>query len=191
MQSIAHHDVIRDFRGAVPRSSALLSSVRAAPRFPTAVRSRGRGGKLIEECLRLFEICAIEAFSKPAVDRREKITSFGALALVAPQPGEASRGAQLPQLRILLPGNAQGFAIEFLGGFGMPLPQQQLALKSVQLRREPVLPCPVNDLQCFAAPAMKRADSSGSRKPARRRRARSDPPLRAIDRSPRCSCVQQ
>jgi len=36
--------------------------------------------------------------------------------------------ARLP----LLFGDAQGFAIEFLSGLGMPLPQQQLAFVPVQ-----------------------------------------------------------
>jgi len=36
-------------------------------------------------------------------------------------------------------GDAQGFAIELLGGLGMPLVQQQLAFVPVQLGCEPAL----------------------------------------------------
>jgi hypothetical protein len=53
---------------------------------------------------------------------------FGAAALVAPQPGETCGCAQLPELGLLLRGNALGFAVEFLGSRQMPLLQQQLAL---------------------------------------------------------------
>jgi hypothetical protein len=40
-------------------------------------------------------------FSEPAADRREKITGFGALALITPEAGEACDGAQLEGLRVL------------------------------------------------------------------------------------------
>jgi len=89
----------------------------------------------------------MEAFGKPAVDRREKITSFGALALVVAQPGEARRGAQFPELGLLLSGNGQSPKIQFLGGLGTALPQEQLAFVPVQLRFEPALPCPCGDLR--------------------------------------------
>jgi hypothetical protein len=62
-----------------------------------------------------------EAFGEPAVDRREQIVGCGAAALIAAQTGEAHGGAQFPELGPLLPGDAQGLAIKFLGGFGMPL----------------------------------------------------------------------
>jgi len=53
---------------------------------------------------------------------------FGAAVLLVPQAGEACRSAQFPHLGILRPGDAQRLAVLFLGGSGMPLPQQQLAL---------------------------------------------------------------
>jgi hypothetical protein len=37
----------------------------------------------------------VEAFGEPVVDRREEIASLGALALVAPEAGEAGGGAEL------------------------------------------------------------------------------------------------
>ena len=71
---------------------------------------------------------------------------FNVAALVAAEPGEALGGAQFPELGVLLLGDAQRYAIQFLGGLAMPLPQQQLAFVPVQLCREPTLPCPFRDL---------------------------------------------
>src|SRR6516165_5405774 len=87
--------------------------------------------QLVEQRLCLFEVRRIEAFGEPAVDRRQKVAGFGGATLVAAQPSEARRGAQFPELGVLLPGDAQGFAIELVGGLGMPLSQQQLALVPV------------------------------------------------------------
>jgi hypothetical protein len=42
-------------------------------------------------------------------------------ALVVAEPGEARGGAQFPELSRLLFSEAQGFAIQFLGGLGVPL----------------------------------------------------------------------
>src|SRR6516165_780981 len=103
--------------------------------------------ELVEQRLCLFQIGCVEAFSEPAIDRREQIVRFGAAALVAPQPGETGRGPQFPELGLLLLGNAQRFPIEFLGGFGMPLPAQQLALLPINLCCKPALPCYFHDLQ--------------------------------------------
>src|SRR5713226_8436231 len=108
--------------------------------------SFGSGSQLVEQRLCVFEVGGAEAFGEPAVDRREEVAGFGVAALVAAEPGEARGGTQFPELGALLHGDAQGFAIEFLGGLGMPLPQQQLALEPVQLRYEPALPRPFNDL---------------------------------------------
>jgi len=81
--------------------------------------------QVAEQRLRVFEIGCVEPFGKPAINRREKVACFGAAALVAAEPGEAHGGAQFPELGLLLLRNAQGFAIKFLGGLGMPLAQQQ------------------------------------------------------------------
>ena len=77
-----------------------------------------------------------------AVNRREKIASFGVAALVAAELGEARGGAQFPELGLLLPSDAQRFAKQLLGRLGMPLPQQQLA--PVDLT--PNAPCSVLDI---------------------------------------------
>src|SRR5262249_53472240 len=70
-------------------------------------------------CLR--QIGSVKAFGEPAVDRCEQFMRLGSPAPVAPQPGEAHSGAQFPHLGLLLTGDAEGFAIQFLGGLGMPL----------------------------------------------------------------------
>jgi hypothetical protein len=53
----------------------------------------------------------------------------------------------LAELGFLLLGNAQRFAIKFLGGLRMPPLQQQLAFVPGQLRSEPALSRPLHDLQ--------------------------------------------
>src|SRR6516162_4302801 len=68
--------------------------------------------EFVEQRLGRFEIGCIEALGEPAVDRREEIMGFGAAALVAAQPGEAHRSAQFPELGVLFPSDAQGFAIQ-------------------------------------------------------------------------------
>ncbi len=103
--------------------------------------------KFVEQRFCFFEIGRVETFGEPAVDRREEVAGFGVAALVAAEPGEARSGAQLPELSLLLLGDVQGFAIQFLGGLGLPLPLQQLAFVPVQLRCEPALPCPFDDLK--------------------------------------------
>src|SRR6516162_1949497 len=105
--------------------------------------------EFVEQRLCLFEVGRAEAFGEPAVDRREQIAGFAATALVAAEPGEAHHGAQFPELGLLLPGDAEGFAIEFLGGLGMPLPQQQLAFLPVQLRSVKALSRSLDGLQCI------------------------------------------
>src|SRR6516165_11037662 len=120
--------------------------------------ARGRGSatrqlcpsgapELVEQRLCVFEIGGVEAFGKPAVDRGEQLACFMVATLVAAEPGEAHGGAQFPELGLLLPGDAQGFAIQLLGDIGMTLPQQQLALVSIQLGCEPALPRPFDNMQ--------------------------------------------
>ena len=65
---------------------------------------RPRLCQLIEQRLRLSQNRGAEALGEPAVDRRQQIAGFQTLAVVAPQPGEASRGAQFLGLGALLLG---------------------------------------------------------------------------------------
>src|SRR6516162_4128273 len=79
--------------------------------------------QFVEQCPRLFEVLCAEAFGKPAVDGSEEVASFGRAALVAAQLCDACGRAQFPKLVLLLLSDAQGFAIQFLGGLRLPLPQ--------------------------------------------------------------------
>jgi hypothetical protein len=47
------------------------------------------------------------------------------------EPSEARGDAQFPELGLLLLGDAPGSSIQFLGGLGLSLPQQQLAFVPV------------------------------------------------------------
>ena len=98
--------------------------------------------EFLEQRLCLFEVLCVEAFGEPAVDGGEKIAAFGTTALVAAQPGEAHGGAQFPELGLLLRGDAQGFAIQFLGGIGVPWCSSNWPLclfSSAANQRSPVL----------------------------------------------------
>src|SRR6266851_902942 len=115
-----------------PRSNALANTLSGqsgnplANGFQLADGCLRQSAELIEQRLRLFQIGRVEALGEPAVERCEKIAGFGVKALVAAEPGEARGCAQFPELGLLLLGDAQGYAIEFLCGIGMPLPQMGL-----------------------------------------------------------------
>ncbi len=53
--------------------------------------------KLLEQRLRLLQVGGIEALGEAAVDRREKVASFGRFALVVPEAREVAR---FPLLRL-------------------------------------------------------------------------------------------
>ena len=61
------------------------------------------------------EIGGVEALGEPAVDGREHVARLAPPTLVAPQPGEARRGAQFVAPRALLAGDRQGSAERVLG----------------------------------------------------------------------------
>ena len=67
-----------------------------------AVSDYESGVQLIEQRLGLLQIERVEAFGEPAVDRSEKIAGLIPLALIAPEPRHAHRGAQFPGLCLLL-----------------------------------------------------------------------------------------
>jgi hypothetical protein len=58
----------------------------------------------------------VETFGEPVVDRREEITGFGALALVAPEASELEGGTQLPEFGTLPPCYCKRIAIAGLRG---------------------------------------------------------------------------
>src|SRR6516165_4228264 len=57
--------------------------------------------QLVEQRFRLFQIGGVEALGEPGVSGREQLAPVCVLALIAPQPGEAGRGAQFEQLAVL------------------------------------------------------------------------------------------
>src|SRR6516162_3656036 len=63
--------------------------------------------QFVEQRLCLFEVLCFEAFREPPIDRGEQVAGCGAVALVAPQPRKAHRGAQFPELGLLLLGDAE------------------------------------------------------------------------------------
>jgi hypothetical protein len=58
--------------------------------------------QLGEQHPRFSEVWGVEALREPAVDRGEEVADVGGPALVAAEPGEARRCAQLPELGLLL-----------------------------------------------------------------------------------------
>src|SRR5580704_16060114 len=58
-------------------------------------------GQLLQHRLGLFQVERVEAFSEPAVDRREDVVGLGAPTLITPEPREACRGAKLKRLCLL------------------------------------------------------------------------------------------
>src|SRR5579864_6195878 len=63
--------------------------------------------QLVEQRLGLLEIARVEAFSEPAVDRREEIMGLVPLALIAPEPRQARGGAKFPGFSLLLTCNRE------------------------------------------------------------------------------------
>src|SRR5262249_24403132 len=68
-------------------------------------------GQLVEQRLRLDEVTRVEAFGEPGVDGRQQRPSLGRTVLVAQQPREARRGAQLERAGALLAGDGKGAVI--------------------------------------------------------------------------------
>src|SRR6516162_3974968 len=131
-----------------------VGSLRCAPNCETInpeglsrLDGRQSSPQIVQQCPCPPQIRGVEPLDEPAIDWSEEVAGFGTAALVVTEPGEAHGGAQFPELGFLLLGYPEGFAIEFLGGLGMPLPQQQLTFVPVQFSREPALPCPFDDLQ--------------------------------------------
>jgi hypothetical protein len=49
----------------------------------------------------------VETFGEPAIDRREEIMGFGALALISPEAGERDRASEFPIFYTLATGNLE------------------------------------------------------------------------------------
>ena len=67
--------------------------------------------QLAEECLGVLQVGRVKTLGEPAVSRREEIAGFATPAPVAPEPGEAGRGAHLEKLAGLPPSHGESPAI--------------------------------------------------------------------------------
>src|SRR5439155_16152974 len=76
----------------------------------------------------------VEALGEPAVNRREETARFGPPALLAPQPGEAGRSAQLIGLGLLPARDAQRLLEGALGFFEPVETQQRDAFEAMKFR---------------------------------------------------------
>src|SRR6185503_3022319 len=75
-----------------------------------------------------------EAFGERRVDRGEESAGFGALALIAPEAGEARRGAQLERAGALLAGDGEGAVVaggRLVGGAAGR--EEQVAVEAMKL----------------------------------------------------------
>ena len=63
--------------------------------------------QFVEQRLCLFEVLCVEALGEPAVNRGEKLARFDSVTLVAAEARQAHSGAQFPELRLLLSGDAE------------------------------------------------------------------------------------
>src|SRR5215467_3749590 len=84
-------------RRGTPATEGAWQNRGSPPRSKDETGSR----QLIEQRLGILQDRRAEAFGEPAVDRGEQVTGLGAFALVAPEPGEAGGGAQLPKFGVL------------------------------------------------------------------------------------------
>src|SRR6476659_4518403 len=90
-----------------PPAATAAAAVQAALPVP----ARPQLPELVQQRLGLLQDWRIEAFGEPAIDRREQVTRFRALALATPQPGKADGGLQLIEFRALPFGNEDGLTV--------------------------------------------------------------------------------
>ena len=62
----------------------------------------------LQHRLGLLEVWGIKTLGEPAINLRQHVVSFGALALALPQPTQTHHGPQLERFRLLLPGEDYG-----------------------------------------------------------------------------------
>ena len=104
--------------------------------------------QLVEQRFGLLQDRSVEAFGEPAVNWREESTGVGALALVAPEAGEAGGGAQFKQLCPLSLRNRDRLVITLLGCSSIAGGIQQIA---PQIRSSVVSVMPVASAKQFRA----------------------------------------
>src|SRR5207249_1101056 len=97
-------------------------------------RKRGTGsGQPVEQRLGVPQDWRVEAFGERAIHQRQEVVSFRALALVAPQAGEAGRSAQPKRLRALALRHSERSMIILLRSGLVASRIHQIASKSMQL----------------------------------------------------------
>jgi hypothetical protein len=89
--------------------------------------------QFVEWRLAIFEDRRVETFGEPAVDRREKITGFGALTLIAPESGKAGGGAKLEKLCALPLRNDERLMVALFGRGSIAGGAQEIASYPMQL----------------------------------------------------------
>ena len=70
-------------------------------------------GQFLQQRPGLLQIARVESFGEPAVDRSKQFASLIPLALIAPEPRHAHRGAQFPWLAYAFP--YRRFAVALAG----------------------------------------------------------------------------
>src|SRR6476660_7429872 len=98
-----------------------------------ATRKAGLSCQLVEQRPGVPQDWRVEAFGERAIRRREDVVSFHALALVAPQAGEAGRSAQPKRLRTLALGHRERSMIILLRSCLVASRIHHVASKSIQL----------------------------------------------------------
>src|SRR5215472_3491514 len=94
---------------APPRPGATRrSSPSGAPGIAGARGVLRLSSQLFQQRLGLLQVGGVKALGEPAIDRRQQVVSFGALALLLPQATETRGGAQFPGFRTLVLGDRHG-----------------------------------------------------------------------------------
>jgi hypothetical protein len=82
----------------IPDDSSFLARIALCSVLAISLReiyATMRSVMLLQQRLGLLQNRRVETFGEPAVDRREQIAGFDALALIPPKTGEATSGVQL------------------------------------------------------------------------------------------------
>src|SRR5262249_36208973 len=121
---------------ATPATSSTTVMIQAAilMRVENLSRRRPPLPQLLQQRLRFLQVRRVEAFGEPAVDWREEVAGFGALALVAPEAGKAGGGAQFVRPRPLMLRYAKRLFECVLALLTFVLAQERDALQAVELR---------------------------------------------------------
>jgi len=101
-------------------------------------------GELVQQCPGLLEVNRRKPFCEPAIDWRQKLAGFCALALLLPEATQAQRGTEFWHLRLLAASHGQRLMKTALGLVCVRAreQQQQLTLDTISPRCQNVPRCP-------------------------------------------------